>query len=111
MWKSQGNTRCSGARGEPVDIMVGRRRAHPERTEDRRLLRGLHGYLAHAQLAGVNAFFNFGEQQDFQDARKQIAVADQGGLGLPERDYYSALGRPPRKPARSMYNTSPTCSS
>ena len=44
--------------------------------------------LAHFQLIGVNAFMSFGEQQDFKDARKQIAVVDQGGLGLPERDYY-----------------------
>jgi putative endopeptidase len=44
--------------------------------------------LAHDQLIGVNSFLNYGEQQDFKDARKQIAVVDQGGLGLPERDYY-----------------------
>jgi putative endopeptidase len=43
--------------------------------------------LAHFQLIGVNAFLSFGQQQDFKDARKQIAVVDQGGLGLPERDY------------------------
>ena len=35
---------------------------------------------------------SFGEQQDFKDARKQIAVVDQGGLGLPERDYYLRTG-------------------
>ena len=44
--------------------------------------------LAHFQLINVNAFLGFGEQQDFKDATKQIAVVDQGGLGLPERDYY-----------------------
>jgi endothelin-converting enzyme/putative endopeptidase len=49
---------------------------------------GLPAILAHDQLIGVNAFFAFGGQQDFQDARKQIAMLDQGGLGLPERDYY-----------------------
>ena len=48
--------------------------------------------LAHYQLINVTAFFNFGEQQDFQDARKQIAVVDQGGLGLPERDFYFRTG-------------------
>jgi putative endopeptidase len=48
--------------------------------------------LAHDQLVNVNAFFSFGEQQDFKDARKQIAVVDQGGLGLPERDYYLRTG-------------------
>ncbi len=44
--------------------------------------------LAHLQLINVNAFFGFGEQQDFKDATKQIAFVDQGGLGLPEKDYY-----------------------
>ena len=53
--------------------------------------------LAHFQLIGVNAFLNFGEQQDFKDARKQIAVADQGGLGLPERDYYFRTGEAAEK--------------
>jgi endothelin-converting enzyme/putative endopeptidase len=48
--------------------------------------------LAHHQLIGVNSFLNFGEQQDFKDARKQIAAVDQGGLGLPERDYYLRTG-------------------
>jgi len=48
--------------------------------------------LAHLQLINVNAFMSFGEQQDFKDARLQIAVVDQGGLGLPERDYYKRKG-------------------
>jgi endothelin-converting enzyme/putative endopeptidase len=48
--------------------------------------------LGYFQLIGVNAFLSFGEQQDFKDARKQIAVVDQGGLGLPERDYYLRSG-------------------
>ncbi len=48
--------------------------------------------LAHDQLIFVNAFLSFGEQQDFKDARKQIAALDQAGLGLPERDYYLRTG-------------------
>jgi len=44
--------------------------------------------LARYQLTNVNAFLGLGEQQDFKDATRQIALADQGGLGLPERDYY-----------------------
>src|SRR5580698_607988 len=48
--------------------------------------------LAHFQLVNVNAFLGFGEQQDFKDATQQIAVVDQGGLGLPERDYYFRSG-------------------
>jgi putative endopeptidase len=52
----------------------------------------LTGLLAHYQMINVNAFFGFGEQQDFKDAQKQIALVDQGGLGLPERDYYFRPG-------------------
>jgi putative endopeptidase len=48
--------------------------------------------LAHFQMINVNALMSFGEQQDFKDARKQIAAVDQGGLGLPERDYYFRTG-------------------
>jgi putative endopeptidase len=44
------------------------------------------------QRIGVTAFFSFGEQQDFKDATKQVASVDQGGLGLPERDYYTRTG-------------------
>jgi putative endopeptidase len=44
------------------------------------------------QRYGINAFFGFGEQQDFKDSSKQIAVAIQGGLGMPEKDYYLRAG-------------------
>jgi putative endopeptidase len=44
------------------------------------------------QRISVNAFFAYGEQQDFKDATKQIAFAQQGGLGLPEKDYYLRTG-------------------
>ncbi|HEX3470269.1 MAG TPA: M13 family metallopeptidase [Silvibacterium sp.] len=53
--------------------------------------------LAHFQLINVNAFMSFGEQQDYKDARQQIAVVDQGGLGLPERDYYLRTGAADQK--------------
>ena len=44
------------------------------------------------QRVGVDVFFGFGEQQDFKDAAKQIANVSQGGLGLPEKDYYLRTG-------------------
>src|SRR3984893_9207145 len=44
------------------------------------------------QRMGVNVFFGYGEQQDFKDASKQIAVVIQGGLGMPEKDYYLRTG-------------------
>lgn len=44
--------------------------------------------LAHYQKIGVDAFFDLGSMQDFRNATQEIAVVDQGGLGLPEKDYY-----------------------
>ena len=58
--------------------------------------------LAHDQLVNINAFMSYGEQQDFKDAQKQIALVDQGGLGLPERDYYLRTGEAAEK-TRQQY--------
>jgi putative endopeptidase len=44
--------------------------------------------VAHLHEIGVNVLFNFGEDSDYKDAVNAIAVVDQGGLGLPDRDYY-----------------------
>jgi putative endopeptidase len=44
------------------------------------------------QRDGVDVFFGYGEQQDLKDSSKQIAVIGQGGLGLPEKDYYLRTG-------------------
>ena len=53
---------------------------------------GLPYLTGELQRLGVNAFFGFGEQQDLKDSTKQVATVDQGGLGLPERDYYTRTG-------------------
>jgi len=37
---------------------------------------------------GARAFFGFASRQDFKDATQVIGGVDQGGLGLPDRDYY-----------------------
>jgi putative endopeptidase len=37
---------------------------------------------------GVGAFFNFTSSPDAKNSTQVIADADQGGLGLPDRDYY-----------------------
>jgi putative endopeptidase len=49
-----------------------------------------------AEIADVAAsfvhngvLFRFGSSQDLKDANQVIAEADQGGLGLPDRDYYT----------------------
>ena len=44
--------------------------------------------LADLHTIGVNAFFNLDADGDFKDAKTVIAILGQGGLGLPDRDYY-----------------------
>ena len=39
-------------------------------------------------MPGVYPFFSVGSTQDMKDATEMIAYVDQGGIGLPERDYY-----------------------
>ena len=45
--------------------------------------------LAHLHTIGVSAFFDFSPNPDFADANAVISFYDGGGLGLPERDYYT----------------------
>ncbi|MFZ0744736.1 MAG: M13 family metallopeptidase [Terracidiphilus sp.] len=45
--------------------------------------------LAHLHAIGVNAFFQFSSNPDFANANSVISFYDAGGLGLPERDYYT----------------------
>jgi len=44
--------------------------------------------VAHLHLANAEAFFRVGSEQDAKDATTMIAGVDQGGLGMPDRDYY-----------------------
>ncbi len=44
--------------------------------------------VARAQSEGVGALFRFGSTQDAKNSEQVIGIANQGGLGLPDRDYY-----------------------
>jgi putative endopeptidase len=44
--------------------------------------------VARLHNEGVNVFFLFGSDPDPDNARLEIAHADQAGLGLPDRDFY-----------------------
>lgn len=45
--------------------------------------------IAHLHATGVRrVLFHFDSSQDFKDSTQVIAEADQGGLDLPDRDYY-----------------------
>ncbi|MDP9171839.1 MAG: M13 family metallopeptidase [Acidobacteriota bacterium] len=54
-------------------------------------LDGLPALLAHQHLTlyASSMFFDFGSNQDFADSSSVIAFASAGGLGLPDRDYYT----------------------
>jgi putative endopeptidase len=51
---------------------------------------------------GVNVFFSFGSTPDYENAKMTIAEADQGGLGLPDREYYFRKD-PKSEETRSKY--------
>jgi len=44
--------------------------------------------VGHFQTVGTNQFFGFGSAPDFKDASQYILIYAQGGMGLPDRDYY-----------------------
>ena len=54
-------------------------------------IRDLPAYLGHQHLAmaGSGMLFGFGSSQDYADSSRVIAFATAGGLGLPDRDYYT----------------------
>ncbi|HEX2223334.1 MAG TPA: M13 family metallopeptidase, partial [Thermoanaerobaculia bacterium] len=46
--------------------------------------------IARLHTRGVGAAFDFGSTPDYKKTERTIAQAEQGGLGLPTRDYYTA---------------------
>ena len=44
--------------------------------------------IARVHMIGPNPLFNFYSQPDLHNADMVIAYIDQGGLSLPDRDYY-----------------------
>jgi predicted metalloendopeptidase len=49
---------------------------------------GLQAEAEHLHSIGAGALFRFTSRQDLKDSSVVIGTASQGGLGLPERDYY-----------------------
>jgi len=49
---------------------------------------GLMEAVAHLSLLAGNPVFNFSAGPDLHNSRRNIALIDQGGLTLPDRDYY-----------------------
>jgi putative endopeptidase len=50
--------------------------------------------IAHVHLVGPNPLFNFYSNSDLHNADQVIAYIDQGGLSLPDRDYYVKDDKP-----------------
>jgi putative endopeptidase len=59
-------------------------------------------YLAHAHRFGVESFFGEAVDQDAKDSEKNILYIFQGGLGMPDRDYY-LMDTPDKKRVREAY--------
>ena len=59
-----------------------------ERIAAMRVKADLPDEIARLHRQGTNALFGFSSGADSNDARRVIAKLDQGGLGLPDRDYY-----------------------
>ena len=49
----------------------------------------LNAAIAHFHAAGMSPVFGFGSDQDAKNSSLVILSANQGGLGLPNRDYYT----------------------
>jgi putative endopeptidase len=74
----------NAAGAKPLDPEFGRIAALGSVTD-------LQAEVARLQRMGVGALFNFGSAQDMKDSSSVIGGADQGGLGLPDRDYYTKM--------------------
>ncbi|HEY7575381.1 MAG TPA: M13 family metallopeptidase [Thermoanaerobaculia bacterium] len=62
----------------------------------------LQSEIARLQTQGVDALFVFGSEQDRKNVTDVIGAAFQGGLGLPDRDYYTKTDEESRK-LRAQY--------
>jgi putative endopeptidase len=67
---------------------VGPLQAEIDRIKAMSGVRDLSAEIGRLHRAGMNVLFNFSSGQDFKDSNAEIGQADQGGLGLPEKDYY-----------------------
>ena len=70
------------------------------------VLAGIHSSFGRAWEAGDNqtnvAMFGYGPQPDYNDVSRVVAGVDQGGLGMPGRDYYLS-GDAEMKAVREKY--------
>src|SRR6185503_5272901 len=70
------------AGAKPLEPELARINAISNRTQ-------LNAAIAHLQAAGMSPLFSFGTEQDPKNSSVVIVGLNQGGLGLPNRDYYT----------------------
>src|SRR5213596_3126733 len=83
-------TAIEAARTKPLEDELKRIDAIKDRSD---LLKA----IARLHAIGIGAFFEFGSGQDAKDSTRDIAQAHQGGLGLPDRDYYTKTDEDSKK--------------
>ena len=59
-----------------------------ERIDGIKTSTNLQGTIAFLQTYNIDAAFGIGSLPDFKNSKMAIAIVGQGGLGLPDRDYY-----------------------
>lgn len=69
------------ARAEPLRVLL-------DRIDLMKSVDQLSPILVHLQRNGVGAFHGLSVAPDFEDSDRYLVFLGQGGLGLPERDYY-----------------------
>jgi len=75
-----------------------------KRIDEISTIQELEAEVARLQDMGVNVMFHFGATPDYKNSSQEIALAAQGGLGLPTRDYYLSAS-PRSQKIRAAYVT------
>ena len=76
---------------EPVVEKLGAKPMQPDLAaiQSMNSMNDLAPLLVQLQMQGVSVPFNYGPTQDPDDSNRMIVGLEQGGLGLPDRDYYT----------------------
>jgi putative endopeptidase len=73
-----------------------------ERIKQISTVNSLETEIVHLQSIGVESLFDVGSTQDFKNSSEVTGGVDQGGLGMPDRDYYTR-DDPKSKDQRAEY--------
>lgn len=76
---------------ESASLVEGQRllRDEIDRLQQAQTAKQLQDWVTRQHARGIHPYFSFSSAQDFKDSRKVIGQLNQGGLGLPECEYYT----------------------